>query len=637
MKVLRLFYSLTVLSVFWAALPDLQAQQQEASSSAGLISVRPHDCQRVREAMLTEIQNDLDRLNEILKQSILKSKHCTCELLTAAIQLSPDDEKLVKAIVLTALKNAEEMSSAIAECAVIAAPTQLAAIREAFAEVNTMGPPESKPVVPKEKAPSPSKGKIGTMIKKLVPGWEAERKEEKAVLVLDATKPVSELVIKNTASSISDLGEGVDDEGSSPAPAQVFSPGKDVRAGGVPEVLVTDERPQWQSAIFIGADHGVAFDFLWPELAGFATVESEGNHSPQWFTYADNGYDSNANTAAGDATLDSYFVGGGVGTYYSRFTQNSRFELKGRFGVRYDQGAASDLEGLVYRGQISARLEHQLSEKVQVSEHLGVFYDVEPDFFSGETSGFRTDQYIFAYNRLAFGYRWSKYFSTDTYYTLSTIQYEDDWLKVQEDRWRHLFGQQFCFSYNDRQTLLLEYRYGQSNFQSVANDSRSHYFLTGVGFEGGGGIKGTLLAGAERRSFERFSDLWRPYAEASFQAQLSVHTRLRWGARLGFEDAELGEFRGRYSFRTGLSIDQDLNDRLKASLGFFYLHSDFDTGGQAIEVYTDDALILRLGLTYALSENLDLYLSYYFTSYDSGDDNRTYDRNRVKLGLNSRF
>ncbi len=638
MKVLRLFFnSLIVLSVLWAAPLGSQAQgqmqEQEGSASATIFSVRPHDCGRVRAAMLTEMQNEPERLNEILKQSILKSKHCTCELLTAAIQLSSGDGKSVKTIVLTALENAQEMSSAIAECAVIAAPTQLAAIRGAFAEAKMEGASERKTVVKKN---PPDNGKIGSMIKKLMPGWKVKGKEKSKPVELGANKFAGEPTMGNAALVDSSVVL-VKVEISRREIVQAASTGKEVSMDESFEAAAVEVSILAQGVAFKGADHYFDYKFLWPEMFSSTSSAGSGSAPPQWFAYADNGYDSNVNTAPGGAAVDSYFVGGGVGTYYSRLTQDSRFELEGRFGARHDANTVMDLGDLVYRGQLSLKFEHQLGEKLRVSDEVGLFYDVEPDFFSGETTAFRTDQYVFAYNRLAFDYRWARHFSTRTYYTLSTIQYEDTWLKIQENRWRHLLGQQFRFSNMDRQTLLLAYRYGQSNFQNVANDSRSHYFLAGVDFEGGGGMKGALLAGAERRSFERFPDLWRPYAEASFQSQLSAHINLRWGARLGFEDAELGEFRDRYGFRTGLSIDQEMNDRLKASLGFFYLYSDFDAGGQAIEAYTDDALMLQLGLAYALSVNLELYLSYYFTSYDSDDANRSYDRQRVKLGLNSSF
>ena len=50
-----------------------------------------------------------------------------------------------------------------------------------------------------------------------------------------------------------------------------------------------------------------------------------------------------------------------------------------------------------------------------------------------------------------------------------------------------------------------------------------------------------------------------------------------------------------------------------------------------------DTLTIQLAFSYTLLENLDLYLGYDFTHYDSGDPLRNYDRHRVRLGVNSRF
>ncbi len=611
MKALRLFYCLTALSAIWAALVSSHAQEPDEAASTK-ISVRPHDCARMSGQMLEEIKASPDHLNEALEKAILKSKHCTCELLTAAIQASGGSAQEVKVIVSTALKSAGEMSSAIAECAVIAAPAHLEVIREAFAEVQST-PVTEKPTPVSEKQ-SPAKAKIGNVIKKIVPGWKTGSKAEGGgSLVIDSVTPSQPIFRQRPSRKKIMLGtEQPSDEGGEALESQ--------RLG------------------FADQFNQMDFSFRWPELSGNQIIEQTGVRGPpRWFAYVDNGFDSNVNTAPADSAHDSYFVGGGLGAYFAQGTQDSHVDVRARFGVRYDDNTPLELDNLTYRGHLLADLEHQVSERLRVSDQIAVSYDVEPDFLSGETTGFRTDQYVFAYNRLAFAYRWARHFSTRSYYTVSTIQYEDGRLKMQEDRWRHLLGQQFRFLLDNQQTAFLEYRYGQTNFQRAPNDSQSHYFIGGVDYEISPDLKGLVAGGAERRSFERFSDQWKPYAEASFQAQWRDRTRFRWGARLGFEDAEVGAFRDRYSFRTGLAIDQDLSGRLKASLGFFYLHSDFDTGGQDIEAYTEDAVMLQLGLSYALSENLDLYLAYHFTNYDSGDSVRSYDRHRVNIGLNSHF
>ena len=605
MKALRLCIYLTALSVSLASIASSSALEETEGDS----STKAKDCELVTKQMLQAIKITPNEVGNIFEQSISKSKDCVCELLTAAIQAGDGGEASVKRLVVIALKHAGDQASAIAECAVIAAPTQLEAIREAFAEV----PP--KPVIKKT---SRGKPKIGTMIKNLVPGLKSEPKLKLEPVVSPTPKKdsSSELEVE-TPSKVTFRHR--------PSGKEVLSDDKQV-SGDKTGIIRGKINPLNQ----------FEFDYLWPEMEeGGEDKQTTG--SVQWHTYVESGIDSNVNTAPGDAGEDSYFVGGGFGTYYALISGGTRFDIRARFGARYDEKASPDFQDVIYQGRLLANLEHQISERLEVSDQFGLAYDAEPDFLSGETTGFRTDQYVFAYNHLAFGYRWAKHFETRTYYTVSTIQYKDELLKVQENRWRHLIGQQFRFLLNDQQAAFLEYRYGQTDFQSAANDSQSHYFIGGVDYTISPDMKGSVAAGAERRSFERYADQWQPYANASIQAQWLDRTYLRMGARLGFEDAEIGAFQDRYSFRTGLAVGQELSDRMTASLGFFYLHSDFDAAGQGVKAYADDALMLQLNLNYALRENMNLYLGYDFTTYNSGDPLRNYDRHRVRLGLNSSF
>ncbi len=605
MKALCQFFLLTFLSVLlavprWGWTAEAPAQASPAPDCAGAVT-----------QMLQAVEGAPDQLEQLFGRAVVKSKDCVCELLTAAIKTSDGSASSVKPLVVIALENAGEQASAIAECAVLAAPAQLEAIREAFAEV--------RPHAPATKIPAAGKPEKGTMVEGAVSDLEPKAEP----------KPASK----------TDQPE-VLERGAAPEASSRYRPlGKEGLPGaGQAREAESGSRVTKETGLTGFGDAFDQFDFRyrWPGLGQRERVGPE-TDAGQWYAYLENGFDSNVNTAPGDAAKDSYFVGGGLGTYYARVTRDTRFDVRARFGARYDENAPSGVENWIYQGRMLSDLEHQLTERLLISNQTGVRYDAEPDFLSAESTGFRTDQYVFAYNRLAFGYRWAKLFETDTYYRVSTIQYEGGWLGQQEDRWRHLLGQRFRFLRNERQAVILEYRYGQTNFQTAPNDSHSHYFVGGMDFEVSPETKASALMGTENRSFERFSGQWQPYAEASLQSQWSDLTRLRWGARLGYEDAEIGGFQSRYSFRTGLAIDRDFHDRLNASLGFFYLHSDLNAGGQDLDGYTEDAVMLQLALRYALLDRLELFLGYEFTQYDSRDSLRNYDRHRVRLGLNSKF
>ena len=372
MKALRLIFNLTVLSVSLAATASSFAVEEADGKSLS----KTKDCAVATKSMLEAIQGDPDQLAKIFEHSISKSKDCACELLTAAIHAGDGGSASVKQLVVLALKHAEEQASAIAECAVIAAPTQLEAIRKAFAEVQ----PKPRPVT---KKPPSDKPKIGAMIKKLVPGWK-KKPESKSKSKSDPPSMTKGAVTSKSALRNRPSGKEVTQD-----EQQAFGD-----EGGIAGA---------------GSLHQFEFDYLWPELQTSGDSRQSTN-TLQWSSYVENGFDSNVNTAPGNSAVDSYFVGGGIGTYYALVAEGSRFDVRARFGVRYDENAPMGMGDVIYRGRLLANLEHQISEQLKVSNQVSVSYDAEPDFLLGETTGFRSDQYIFAYNRLAFGYRWTKYF-----------------------------------------------------------------------------------------------------------------------------------------------------------------------------------------------------------------------------------
>ncbi|MCF6313659.1 MAG: outer membrane beta-barrel protein [Verrucomicrobiales bacterium] len=607
MKGLRSILCPTVLLAVWACLcPSLMGQEQVKSGELGSPPIQPPiECQDHVAQLREVVESAPERLNELLGRAILQSKHCTCELLTAAIVLSDGSDAAVKQIVRVALQHAGEMSSAIAECAVIAAPTRIEAIQLAFEEHAGA----KKKAAPKKL--QPVQGKMGSLIKKIVPSWKREE------------KPGEDLVVVEKKNK---------EEKWKPAEMQVAS---DKPRG---DMLVSESEPLEPKTRSLRAVDQGWFDFLLPVSMGeLGQLPRDESLPLRWSIYGESGFDSNVNTASSSEAVDSYFVGAGVVSYFDRVSQSGKVDVMARFGARYNEAGPVSLENMVYRGRLVANVERQVASRLTLSNQMSISYDVEPDWLSGETTGLRTDQYVFAYNRLAFGYRWGKHFATRSFYRISTIQYQGAGLSFQEDRWRHLLGQQFRFLSNERLALFAEYRYGQTQFDRAANDSQSHYFLLGADYEVSSKWKGSLLAGAERRSFERYADQWKAYGEASLQAKLSAHTSVRWVARLGFEDAELAGFRDRYSFRTGLAADQQLSDRLDLSLGVFYLHSEFSAPESGLLDYQDEAVMIQASLTYALSEYFDLYLTYELTRYDSEDVGKDYQRQQVRVGVNTRF
>jgi hypothetical protein len=112
-------------------------------------------------------------------------------------------------------------------------------------------------------------------------------------------------------------------------------------------------------------------------------------------------------------------------------------------------------------------------------------------------------------------------------------------------------------------------------------------------------------------------------------------TFARWYAALGFNGAELAAFSSRYGVNTGLQINHNLTNRVSLNAGVNYGYSTFDNPG-GIDG-TEHSLFLSTGLGYNILENLRLDAQYSFSTLQSNDPLREFDRHRVSLGATATF
>lgn len=106
-------------------------------------------------------------------------------------------------------------------------------------------------------------------------------------------------------------------------------------------------------------------------------------------------------------------------------------------------------------------------------------------------------------------------------------------------------------------------------------------------------------------------------------------------ARASLEDNEIFGFNERYSYRKGVTVNHAITDKLRAMAGASYVFSDFE--GDVFDSINEDTIALQTGLAYRVVENVDLRLSYYYTTNASDDENRDYDRHRVSLVATATF
>jgi hypothetical protein len=220
-------------------------------------------------------------------------------------------------------------------------------------------------------------------------------------------------------------------------------------------------------------------------------------------------------------------------------------------------------------------------------------------------------------------------------YTVDGIRYDNSTIGSQENRFSHLFSQQFKYAISERNKLVAEYRYRNTLYERQGADFRSHFALIGLDRAWSERSTVGLRGGAEFYSSER-EDNVAPTFEATLAHQVSDKTSVNGYATLGFDGAELGNFTSRYSYRAGASATHQVTERLRLNGGLNYVYSEFDAeeaGGSVDE----NEVNATAGIGYNITDSMAVNASYSYTLLTSDNDLRDYDRNRVFLGLSASF
>ncbi|MFM2168753.1 MAG: hypothetical protein RIS79_3124 [Verrucomicrobiota bacterium] len=335
--------------------------------------------------------------------------------------------------------------------------------------------------------------------------------------------------------------------------------------------------------------------------------------------------------------IDSWFATGGASVMYTRPDQTTPFSFSlDSSVVNYIDGVPT-FQDTFYNNRATINFEHRFSERLKISNNFFATYGVEPNnaFGFGASTTLWNGQYLYGYNNFNINYAWSPRFSTTTSYTIDGIGYEDNLIGNQEDRYTHLFAQQFSYALTRQTSLTAEYRYRTTTFDKAQGKNfHSHFALAGVDHAWSDRFSGSARAGAEFYESSRQSNV-SPYAEAALNYAVARETMVRGFASLGYNGAELASFNSRYGVNTGLQVNHNISKRLSVNAGTNYAYSQFDSGGGSD--VTEHSLFLSTGLGYNVLANLRLDAQYSFSMLQSTSAFREFDRHRVSLGATASF
>jgi hypothetical protein len=312
----------------------------------------------------------------------------------------------------------------------------------------------------------------------------------------------------------------------------------------------------------------------------------------RWSVTTRGGYDLLDYTATtpGFDSFESAYVQGGIGATYTEADQTTPWSTAIDLGTIHYFDDIERYDNTFYNARIAFNIAHQMSQRLKFSNNFYLTYEAQPNIALGGSTTLFNGQYLYGFNNFNMSYAWSQRFSTTTSYTVDGIRYEDEMVSDAEDRLSHLVAQQFSYALTKRTSLTAEYRYRTTKYQTINDrDSQSHFALAGVDHAWSERFSGSFRAGAEFFRSDRTKNT-APYGEVALNYAVARQTQARWFGAVGFDGAELGAYQSRYSARTGVNVNHQINKRIGLNGGLQYAYSAFEGGSTLVPDVTEHSL-----------------------------------------------
>ena len=368
-------------------------------------------------------------------------------------------------------------------------------------------------------------------------------------------------------------------------------------------------------------------------------------------------YDDNVNpTAVGPGADDSAVsINPYVGLSFVSITPQTTWDVYARVGGIYyfDTPDAIGSDDLYAQARAGVNFTHRVSERLRFSSRNTISYELEPDYSYGFASTRQAGEYLYWSTDNSVGYRWTERLATYSGFTLNGLDYGSE--VDNSDRFTWTLYNQFRYQLTPQTVLTAEYRYSETTGNGVASDSTNHYLLGGVEHRFSPNTILVARVGAQFREVDSVNsdDTVDPYAELTLNTAINDQFSIRSFLRYGIEDYDtvvvagfpgaLTEFDSKETLRVGVSGNYVISPKLSAFGGVDYIFSDFSDGRDVATNTagggspTEDLINAYVGLTVKFTDNLFGDVSYNFTDSNSDLPNRSYDRNRVTVGVRAEF
>jgi hypothetical protein len=347
------------------------------------------------------------------------------------------------------------------------------------------------------------------------------------------------------------------------------------------------------------------------------------------------GHDSNVGSRPLFVEDSSSFVQGKLSGAYSAVRGKTHIGLNAGFATMYYFERA---DTTFNSGNGSLNIYHKVTPRLTFANKSYLTYAIEPDLAVGVAVPRRLSHYWYGHNNSSLTYALNRRTTSITSFGVNGITYEDEVSAAVNDKMKYEISQEMRYVLNVVSDLVGEYRYSGADYDLADYDYGAHYLLAGLNHSFNLMLRGTLMAGANKRSFDNGAeDGWKPHLETSLRYNVTEKTQVSWINRFGYEDGELASnlASSRSGFNSALNLSYSFNDRLRSNFGFSYHNYNFERP-ELIDL-NEVMQSVNLGLNYQLYSNVDLNARYSYISMDSEDLFRDFVRHRISAGMSIKF
>jgi len=384
-------------------------------------------------------------------------------------------------------------------------------------------------------------------------------------------------------------------------------------------------------------------------LYNLATLDDDTSSSPlTYFAGVNFAYSDNVAPVSGDEE-DSASVNAFVGASLSNATSRTQYSASATVGVQHffeNVEVASD--DTFPNVSLDFNISHEVSERLRVVANAYVRYQLEPGYEYGFVNDRAADPYFNYGIDVGLGYRWTERLGSYTGITYTGLDFDDDNDQSRNDRESIALYHSFRYQVSPQTVATLGGRYSETTSSGTAGDSENIFITGGLEHRFSPTAIGVLRAGVQIRDVDGGSDSTSPFVEAAYRAKINSQFALRSFLRYSIEDYGTSFSNATFDelnvLRLGISATYKVSPRLSLNTGVDYINNSYESGRLVpgpggVSDFDEDLVNAYIGFSLGLTDNVSLNGSYNYT--DSSSDNeilrRSYERNRVSLGVTATF